>query len=78
MSNKDAKITSFGSVFEQKLDKLIQRIKSEYKKPKSERNKENLKKFAKEAKEMRKLVKECKPDRQNVCCPNCGHEFKIK
>lgn len=71
------KITGFTSVFEQKLERLIHRIKEEYKKPKDQRNKENLKRLAREAKDLRKLVKECKADLDCVCCPNCGHSISL-
>lgn len=77
MSDNDIKIKGFTSVFEQKLNKLINRIKNEYKKPKSERNKENLKRMAREAKDLRKLIKQCRSDKEDICCPKCGHKFEL-
>jgi hypothetical protein len=71
------KTTAFASVFQQKLDKLIDRIKTEYKKPKAERDKASLKRMAKEAKELRDLLKECNVTMKEVECPKCGHEFKV-
>ena len=77
--SKKVKVTGFLSVFEDKLDKLITKIKKEYDKPKSERNKENLKILAKEAKRLRKLVNDMNDDIDSQCtCPNCGHKFKSK
>ena len=80
MSSNKQMITGFMTVFEGKLDKLIVRIKAEYEKPKSERNKEGLKKLAREAKDLRKLIKQCRTQEgsQSTCCPSCGCEFEIK
>lgn len=80
MSVKQSKkLTGFLGVFEQKLDKMIARIKKEYEKPKSERNREGLKKLVKEAKEIRKLVREMQNETSESCrCPACGHSFKLK
>ena len=79
MDNKNIRITGFMSVFESKLEKLIKKIKSEYEKPKKDRNKSNLKKFAQEAKELKKLIKQCREQEgsQSVCCPKCKHEFEL-
>lgn len=76
--SEEIKITGFMSVFEQKLDKLIGKIKKEYEKPKKERDKESLKSLAQEAKHLRKLVRKCK-EKEGIaicCCPKCGHEFE--
>ena len=68
--------TGFLPVFEQKLDKLIGKIKDEYKKPREERNKASLKKMAREAKSLRSLVREMQAEvGSEVCCPQCGHKF---
>jgi len=74
----DIKITSFMVVFEDSLDKLIDKIKQEYKKPKGERNKENLKRMAREAKKLRKTVRQCKEKMgiEDIVCPNCGTEIR--
>lgn len=75
----EIKITGFLGVFEGRLDKLISKIKKEYEKPKSERNKENLKEFAREAKKLKKLVSSMQDEIAQICtCPKCGHEFKVK
>jgi len=73
-------ITGFITVFQGKLDKLIKRIQDEYKKPKSERNKNNLKSLAREAKDLRKLIKKAREQQgvQSACCPKCGCEFDIE
>lgn len=67
--------TGFLEVFEQKLKKLIARIEIELQKPKKERNKSFLKKSLKEAKTLKKLVKECRQQKGEVCCPKCGHNI---
>lgn len=73
------KVTGFLSVFESKLDRLIEKIKDEYQKPKAERDKTSLKSMAKEAKKLRKLVKEMQETTSvKTTCPNCGHKFKSK
>lgn len=79
MSDKKIPITGFITVFEVKLDKLIKRIKTEYNKPKSERNKEGLKRLAQEAKSLRKLIKQGHNQESliKVCCPECKHEFEL-
>ena len=80
MSEDKQLITGFMTVFQGKLDKLIKRIQDEYKKPKSERNKDSLKSLAREAKDLRKLIKKCREQEgvQSTCCPKCGCEFEIK
>jgi len=73
------KVTGFLSVFESRLEKLIGKIKDEYKKPKSERDKSNLKALAKEGKQLKKLVEEMREETAPKCkCPACGHTFKLK
>lgn len=67
--------TGFLEVFEQKLKKLIARIEIELQKPKKERNKSFLKKSLKEAKTLKKLVKECRQQKGDACCPKCGHNI---
>ena len=73
------KVTGFLGIFEDKLEKLIRKIKDEYKKPKADRNKQNLKNMAKEAKRLRKLLVKYKDDMANTCiCPHCGEKFELK
>lgn len=73
------KTTAFLSVFEVKLEKLYDRIRDEYNKPKAERNKQSLKSLAHEAKKLKKLVVEMKEQTSVECkCPACGHKFKVK
>ena len=73
-------ITGFMTVFQGKLDRLIKRIQDEYKKPKSERNKDSLKSLAREAKDLRKLIKKCREQEgiRSTCCPKCGCEFEVE
>jgi hypothetical protein len=70
-------LTSFYSVFEQKLQQQKESLKEEYAKAKSDRRKEWMKKQIADAKDMRNHLREMKthmrPDK--VCCPKCGHEF---
>jgi len=68
-------ISSFSSVFELKLEKLIKRIQKQIELPKKERNKESLKLMIKEAKELRKLIKKFDSQKASVCCPNCECHF---
>lgn len=70
--------TGFLEVFEQKLKKLIKSIESELQKPKKERNKGFLKNSLKEAKILKDLVKECRRQKGEVCCPKCGHTMGEK
>jgi sugar-specific transcriptional regulator TrmB len=73
---KEVKLnTGFLEVFEQKLKKLIKKIDEELKKPKKERNKTFLKNTIKEAKTLKSLVKECRKQKGEGCCPNCGHSI---
>jgi len=67
--------TGFLEVFEQKLKKLITRIEIELQKPKKERNKGFLKKSLKEAKTLKNLVKDCRKQKGEICCPQCGHNI---
>lgn len=69
--------TGFLEVFEGKLKKLIKSIEKELLKPKAERNKKFLKSSLKEAKTLRKLVRECRQQRGELCCPKCDHKFGI-
>jgi len=74
-----SKITGFLGVFEDKLTRLIKKIKDEYDKPKADRNRANLKSFAREAKSLKKLVNELQEQTVGTCkCPACGHNFKPK
>lgn len=66
---------SFKFVFEGKLKKLISHIEKELAKPKKERNKGFLKNSLKEAKTLKELVKECRRQKGEVCCPKCGHNL---
>ena len=69
--------TAFIPVFEQKFKRLLKDIEKEYQKPKSERNKGNMKKWSQEAKGLRELFRECKRQMGHKCCPNCGHDLDI-
>lgn len=67
--------TGFVGVFEEKFKKLLKKIEKEYEKPKQDRNKAFLKNTAKEARQLRKLLRECKEQMGEACCPNCGHHL---
>ena len=67
--------TAFIPVFEQKFKRLLKDIENEYKKPKEERNKGNMKRWSQEAKSLRELFRECKAEVGNQCCPHCGGEL---
>ena len=67
--------TGFIPVFEEKFKRYLKDIEKEYKKPKSERNKENMKRLSQEAKKLRKIFKQCKEEMGVKCCPNCGCEL---
>lgn len=67
--------TGFLEVFESKLKKLISSIERELLKPKAERNKKFLKASLKEARTLRKLVRECRQQRGELCCPKCNYSF---
>ena len=69
------KTTAFIPVFEEKLIRLKEDLKSELSKAKSYRRKNVIKSMLREAKGLQKLVKECTPENDCICCPNCGHKF---
>jgi len=69
---KMIKSTAFIPVFEEKFKRYLKDIENEYKKPKAERNKGNMKKWSQEAKSLRKLFRECKEEMGGQCCPHCG------
>lgn len=69
--------TGFVPVFEEKFKKLLKKIEKEYEKPKSERDKDFLKSLSREAKSLRKLLKQCREEMGNQCCPNCGEEIHL-
>ena len=69
--------TAFIPVFEEKFKRLLKDIEKEYKKPKEERNKGNMKRWSQEAKGLRELFRECKKQVGHNCCPNCGHDLDI-
>ena len=70
-------LTSFYSVFEQKLQNQKHQLKKEYSKAKSDRRKAWLKQQIAEAKDMRNHLCEMKTHIKpaSVCCPKCGYEF---
>lgn len=72
------KTTAFIPVFEEKLARLKRDLKSELGKAKSDRRKYVMKSLIKEAKGIQKLVKQCTPEDECVCCPNCGFELEKK
>lgn len=62
-------ITAFQGVFEQKLQRMKESLKEEYKKAKTDRRKDWLKREIKEAKELRNCLKEMTDEKS---CPHCG------
>jgi sugar-specific transcriptional regulator TrmB len=70
-------LTSFYSVFEQKLKNQKIQLKEELAKAKSDRRKACMKQQIAEAKDMRNHLREMKAHMkpETVCCPKCGHEF---
>lgn len=69
--------TAFLPVFEEKFKRLLKDIEKEYKKPKSERNKGNMKRWSQEAKSLRALFRECKEQIGGKCCPHCGKDIEV-
>lgn len=67
-------ITGFYDVFEQKLDRMKERLKNELGKDKSDRDKKFLKKELKEAKKLRNILEEMK-DKMGRRCPHCGEKL---
>ena len=69
------KTTAFIPVFEEKLARLKRDLKKELSLAKSARRKSVMKSLVREAKSIQKLVKECTPEDNCICCPNCGYEL---
>lgn len=69
-------ITSFVPVFDDKLKKHKKKLKELLAKPRAERDKKLIKALVKEAKELRDIIKDAKKHmKDNIKCPNCGHEW---
>lgn len=66
---KKRPITAFQGVFEQKLQRMKESLKEEYKKAKTDRRKDWLKREIKEAKGLRNLLREMTDEK---LCPHCG------
>ena len=67
-------ITSFIPVFEERLQKLKNTLKSELQRAKSERRKDVMKRLVKDAKSLQKTIKEAKKHNAKTC-PHCGGEI---
>lgn len=67
--------TAFLPVFEEKFKRLCKDIEKEYQKPKTERNRGNMKRWSQEAKKLRQLFRECKAEIGGNRCPHCGEEL---
>lgn len=78
MSDGKIKTTAFIPVFRDKLDKIRNQLKDEYKRARSERRKEAMKKLAREAKSLKKLVDQADDQKDIITCPNCGHKLSQK
>lgn len=72
----EIKTTAFIPVFEEKLKTLKGHLKDELSLAKSDRRKDVMKSFIKEAKSLQKLINECTPKKQHICCPHCGVEIE--
>lgn len=69
-----AKITTYFTVFEQRLKKLRSSIKEEINKPKRDRNKRTLKGWLREANDLKRTLRNIKPAETEIkFCPHC-HE----
>ena len=69
-------ITSYLSIFEDKLKRTIKRIEKELSKAKKERNRATLKNELKIAKSLKKTVHQLRKETA-LCCPHCGGEVPI-
>ena len=67
-------ITGFIPVFEQRLQKLKNTLKSELQRAKSERRKDVMKRLVKDSKKLQKTINEVKKENAQVC-PHCGGEL---
>ena len=67
-------ITSFIPVFEERLQKLKNTLKSELQRAKSERRKDVMKRLVKDAKSLQKTIKDAKKYNAKTC-PHCGGEI---
>ena len=67
-------ITSFIPVFEERLQKLKNTLKSELQRAKSERRKDVMKRLVKDSKSLQKTIKEAKKHNAKTC-PHCGGEI---
>ena len=67
-------ITSFIPVFEERLQKLKNTLKSELQRAKSERRKDVMKRLVKYPKSLQKTIKDAKKHNAKTC-PHCGGEI---
>ena len=67
-------ITSFIPVFEERLQKLKNTLKSELQRAKSERRKDVMKRLVKDSKSLQKTIKDAKKHNAKTC-PHCGGEI---
>lgn len=77
MSNDDdhdLPITSFHSIFDEKLTQLRNRLKKLLEKPKKERDKKSIKLLLQEAKQLNKVLKKHKK-KNKLICPCCKYEI---
>ena len=64
-------ITSYIPIFQQKVDKIKQSLKSELELAKSDRRKDVIKSQIKELKSLKKTIKKAVGEDENKC-PHCG------
>ena len=71
-------ITVYLGIFEEKLDKLKNKLKQEIEKPKEERSKKVLKQLVREARSLRNTVRNMRRENEmHITCPHCNKDFTL-
>lgn len=66
----DPMITAYIPVFQEKVDKMKKRLRSELEKTKSDREKNTIRSLIKTIKKLQKTIRAAKKDETR--CPHCG------
>lgn len=66
----DPMITAYIPVFQEKVDKMKKRLRSELEKTKSDREKNTIRSLIKAIKKLQKTIRAAKKDETR--CPHCG------